>query len=195
MVYIVVEISKPRVSAHWCLRTNASAMGNGQSGVRQYTHLLPARPLGPWTEERLHRQGIGTSCCGTGRGQERRRSYKLHTAVGLVEDRGRRRGGGDCGRPGRRTVAPLEGRRRRTLREPAAGVTSRRRSGPSSDSESLSLHTARLAQPARPRHSPAPTGVGRVMSASRGWAGSKTVATTANRVGWAADQDVLLLEF
>jgi hypothetical protein len=44
----------------------------------------------------------------------------------------------------------------------------RRRSGQSSDSESRSLRTAGLARPAGPRHSPAPTGVGRGASDCHG---------------------------
>ncbi len=57
---------------------------------------------------------------------------------------------------------------RRTSSEPAAGVMDRRRSGQRSDSESRSLHTAGLGQPAGPRHSPAPTGVRRGTSDGHG---------------------------
>ena len=98
-------------------------------------------------------------------------------AAALAEDQGpaelqATHGGGTGGGPGttrrqhrwrtgRCAAAPVEDRGRRTSREPAAGVMDRRRSGQSSDSESRSLRTAGLAQPAGPRHSPAPTGVGR----------------------------------
>ncbi len=97
--------------------------------------------------------------------RKRRRSYKLH--IGCI--------GGGQGAGGvtgyivaalvedwrRLAAAPVEDRSRRTLREPAAGVMDRRRSGQRSDSESRSLRTAGLGQPAGPRHSPAPTGVRR----------------------------------
>jgi hypothetical protein len=56
----------------------------------------------------------------------------------------------------RRAAAPVEDRSRQTSREPAAGVMDRQRSGQSSDSESRSLRTAGLGQPAGPRHSAAP---------------------------------------
>jgi hypothetical protein len=97
--------------------------------------------------------------------RQRRRSYKLH--IGGI--------GGGPGAGGvtgyivaalmedwrRRAAAPVEDRRRRTSREPAAGVMDRRRSGQCSDSESRSLRTAGLGQPAGSRHSPAPTEVRR----------------------------------
>ena len=78
---------------------------------------------------------------------------------------------------------------RRTSREPAAGVMDRRRSGQRSDSESRSLRTAGLGQPAGPRHSPAPTGVRRGTSDGHGWIGSKAVEITGSRVGRAVIQD------
>ncbi len=74
-------------------------------------------------------------------------------------------------------------------------VMDRRRSCESSDSESRSLRTAGLAQPAGPRHSPAPTGVGRGTSDGHGWAGSKVVETMASRVGRTDYQDLPLQEF
>jgi hypothetical protein len=52
--------------------------------------------------------------------------------------------------------------------EPAAGVIDRLRSGQRSDSESRSLRTAGLGQPAGQRHSPAPTGVRRGTSDGHG---------------------------
>ena len=82
----------------------------------------------------------------------------------------------------RRAAAPVEDSRR-TSREPAAGVMDWRRSGQRSDSESQSLHTAGLGQPAGQRHSPAPTGVRRGTSDGNGWIGSKAVEITGSRVG------------
>ncbi len=61
--------------------------------------------------------------------------------------------------------------------------------GQSSDSESRSLRTAELAQPAWQRHSPAPTGVRRGTSDGHYWTGSKAVETAASRVGRAAEAD------
>jgi hypothetical protein len=78
---------------------------------------------------------------------------------------------------------------RRTSREPAAGVMDRRRSGQSSDSESRSLRTAGLGQPAGPRHSPAPTGLRRGTLDGHGWIGTKAVEITGFRVGRAVIQD------
>ncbi len=83
----------------------------------------------------MHRRRTGTSCGGAGRGPECRRSYKLHTAAELVEDRGRR-SGSNGGSLRRRTVALVEDRGQRTSREPAAGVMDRRPGGQSLDSES-----------------------------------------------------------
>jgi hypothetical protein len=80
-------------------------------------------------------------------------------------------------------AAPVEDRNRQTLREPAAGVMDLLRSGQSSDSESRSLRTAGLGQPAGPRHSPAPTGVRRGTSDRHCWIGSKAVEITGRRVG------------
>ncbi len=68
----------------------------------------------------------------------------------------------------RRAAAPVGDRSRRTSREPPAGVMDRRRSGHSSDSESRSLRTAGLGQPAGSRHSPAQTGVRRGTSDGHG---------------------------
>ena len=89
----------------------------------------------------------------------------------------------------RRAAAPVEDRSRRISREPAAGVMDRRRSGQRSDSESRSLRTAGLGQPAGPRHSPAPTGVRRGTSDGHGWIGSKAVEITGSRVGRAVIQE------
>ncbi len=71
----------------------------------------------------------------------------------------------------RRAAAQVEDRSRPTSREPAARVMDRRRSGQSWDSESRSLCTAGLGQPAGPRHSPAPTGVRRETSDGHCWIG------------------------
>ncbi len=78
----------------------------------------------------------------------------------------------------RHAAAPVGDRSRRTSREPAAGVMDRRRSGQRSDSESRSLHTSVLGQPAGPRHLPAPTGVRRGTSDGHGEIGSKAVEIT-----------------
>jgi hypothetical protein len=51
----------------------------------------------------------------------------------------------------RRAAVPVEDRSRRTSMEPAAGVMDRQRSGQCSESESRSLRTAGLGQPAGPR--------------------------------------------
>ncbi len=81
-----------------------------------------------------------------------------------------------------RAAAPVEDRSRQTSREPAAGVMvplmDLRRSGQRSDSESRSLRTAGLAQPAGPRHSPAPTGVRRGTSDGHGWIGLMYIVHT-----------------
>ncbi len=88
-------------------------------------------------------------------------------------------------------AALVEDWSRQTSREPAAGVMDRRRSGQRSDSESRSLRTAGLGQPAGPRHSPAPTGVRRGTSDGNGWIGlgSKAVEITGSRVRRAVIHD------
>ena len=130
-------------------------------------------------------------------------------AAEQVEDRARRDGG---------AAAPVVDRSRRgyTLRsrwragptqrrhpvvdqgpadiKPAAGVMDRRWSGQSQSSVSGSrgLRIAGLQQPAGPRHSPAPTGVGRGTSDGQD---CTTMGTTTSRIERASDQDVPLLEF
>ncbi len=89
----------------------------------------------------------------------------------------------------------MEDLSRQKSREPEAGVMDLRRSCQSSDSESRSLRTAGLGQPAGPRHSPAPTLLRRGTLDGNGWIESKAVEITGSRVGRAAIQDVPLLEF
>ncbi len=114
------------------------------------------------------RAGYNNDC--TGGGPRDRRSYKLQSGGFRSGDvvRGRRRwrtgAGGVTSNTAaapvedwrRRAAAPVEDWSRRTLREPAAGVMDRW-SGQSSDSESRSLHTAGLGQPAGQHRSAGPT--------------------------------------
>jgi hypothetical protein len=111
----------------------------------------------------------------TGRGPRSRQSYKLHSCCfsrGLETSCGCVSGGQEpvelqatkrapvedwrC-----RAAAPVEDWSRQTSSEPATGVMDRLQSCQSSDSESRSLRTAGLGQPAEPHHSAAPPGVRR----------------------------------
>ncbi len=116
--------------------------------------------------QRLHE----TSACSNRTGRTVRVKRKRHCWCAARGGQGPRRL-----RLLRRTVDPPPPTSRRTSREPAAGVMDRRRSGQRSDSESRSMRTAGLGQPAGPRHSPAPTGVRRGTPDGHGWIGSKAV--------------------
>ncbi len=137
--------------------------------TRQQWWARPARPVWPVRQLRrsykLHICGIGG---GPGAGGV---TGCTVTVAAPVEDWRRR------------AAARVEDRSRRTSREPAAGVMNRRRSGERSDSESRSLRTAGLGQPAGPIHSPAPTGVRRGTPDGHDWIGSKAVEITGSRVG------------
>jgi hypothetical protein len=60
------------------------------------THLRPARPLGPGTEERLHLRRTRTSCGRAGRGQEPAEGQNASGATGYTKRRNRWRTGDDA---------------------------------------------------------------------------------------------------
>jgi hypothetical protein len=203
-----VRVCETNASMRQSLRTAVSPIRVRCLTARQELSRQRVGLAGPDNSDTQNSNG------GRGRRGQRRRSYKL-TSAASVEDREpaelqatqwrlrwrtgdvaqRRRwrtGAGTVAAPmedwRRRAAAPVEDRSLQTSREPAAGVMDRRRSGQRSDSESRSLRTAGLRQPAGPCHSPAPTEVRRGTSDHHGWIGSKAVEITGSRVGQAAIQ-------
>ncbi len=150
--------------------THDSNAGRGQASTRQHD-CASARAARPerlrGLQQPLHQWRTGASV------------VTSYTAAAPVEDWRRR------------AAAPVEDRSRRTSREPAARVMDWWRSCQSSDSdsESRSLRTAGLGQPAGQHHLPAPTGVRRGTSDCHGWIGSNV----GSRAGRAAT--MMLREF
>jgi hypothetical protein len=162
------------------------AAGGAAADARDTATTAPAEDSGAGRSYKLQiccfSTSLETLCCGIGGGLELVELQATHSGAPVADWR-------------RRAAAPVNDLSRRTLREPAARVMGRPRSGQSSDSESLSLCTAGLEQPAGPRHSPAQTGERRGTSEGHGWIGSEEVEITGSQVGWAATLGVQLREF
>jgi hypothetical protein len=168
--------------------THDSNAGCGPASTRPQDceSARPARPARQrWLSYKLHISCFSTrleaSCGGIGGGLERAElqatPWRVRWRTGEVALRRRWRTGAG-------------GHRESPQPESWTGP-----GGQSSASESRSLRTAGLGQPARQRHSLAPSGVRRGTSDGHGWIGSKAVEITGSRVGQAAIQDEPLREF